>query len=214
MNTIQDGTFITLNYTGRLAETGDVFDTTDESIAKKHGLSNGTYGPAIICVGEHQILSGIDSHLLGKKPGHYLITLKSAEAFGVKDTRLIQLIPIARFKEHNIQPHVGLQLDVDGMVGIVRNASGGRILVDFNHPLASKDVIYELDIVNTVTDPVAQIRSLVVRMLHTEKVTLKLDKDAVSISLPAKLPIEAQELFETILKKRTIAKTVKWNIHA
>jgi len=59
---------------------------------------------------------------------------------------LLKLIPLTAFKEQKINPQVGLVLNIDDAKGIVRSVSGGRVIVDFNHPLAGKEVIYKIKI--------------------------------------------------------------------
>ena len=44
-------------------------------------------------------------------------------------------------------------------MGIVRSVSGGRVIVDFNHPLSSKDVHYDVEVLKIVTDKKDQIQA-------------------------------------------------------
>src|SRR3989344_5391232 len=59
---------------------------------------------------------------------------------------LLKMIPIKVFFQHKINPVQGAMLNFDGKMGKVLSVSGGRVLVDFNHPLAGKDVIYEVNV--------------------------------------------------------------------
>ena len=43
-------------------------------------------------------------------------------------------------------------MNFDGRVGKVLSVSGGRVLIDFNHPLAGKDLVYEIDIKRKIDD--------------------------------------------------------------
>ncbi len=158
---IKKGDFIELNYTGKLAETKDVFDTTVEEVAKKeeiHG-KNAKYGPVVIALGEGQLLKGLDTELVGKEIGKYTIFIEDINGFGKKDAKLLKLVPTRVFTKENIRPYVGLQVNVDDKMGIVRSASGGRIIVDFNNPLASKDLEYDVEILRIVTDKKEQLES-------------------------------------------------------
>ena len=142
MEQIKKHDFIEVEYTGKLKEENTVFDTTDEKVAKEHHLSsNFGFGPVVICVGEQQILAGLDKNLENKEVGkEYEFDIKPEDAFGNKDPKLIQLIPTNKFKQQNIQPMPGMQMNIDGIVGTVKTVSGGRTLVDFNHPLAGKEL--------------------------------------------------------------------------
>ena len=145
--------FVEIEYTGVIKEGNVIFDTTSEKVAKENNLfdKDADYGPVVICIGEEQVLKGIDSALVGKEPGEYKIELNAEQAFGNKDPKLIQLMPTSKFRQQQIQPVPGLQVNIDGIFGIVKTVSGGRTLVDFNHPLAGKDLIYNLK-VNGILD--------------------------------------------------------------
>ena len=45
-----------------------------------------------------------------------------------------------------IQPIPGLQLNIDGSFGVVKPSAADACLVDFNHPLAGKDLVYDVKI--------------------------------------------------------------------
>jgi len=147
--------YIEIEYTGKVKDTGLVFDTTVESVAKAHDLFKEkiTYKPIIVCIGKQHLLKGLDEQIIGKEPGSYTIEVKDVDAFGKKDPNLLKLIPLKVFAKENIRPFVGLDLNIDGQYGIVRSVNAGRIIVDFNHPLSSRDLTYEIEIKRLVTDP-------------------------------------------------------------
>ena len=70
MSKIKKHDFIEIEYTGKL-EDGGVFDTTSEKVANENHIHNPQmkYGPVVICIGEHQVLKGIDDFLLDKEAG-------------------------------------------------------------------------------------------------------------------------------------------------
>ena len=97
--TVQKGDFVELQYIGKLPD-GTVFDSTDEEVAKKHGFFSDKkkYGPVIICVGEQQILPGLDQKIAGKEIDQtYLIHLTAAEAFGKRDITKMKIVPLQTF---------------------------------------------------------------------------------------------------------------------
>src|SRR3989344_6396188 len=141
---IQLHDFVEIEYTGKLTD-GTVFDTTSEKVAKEHHLHNPKhqYKTAVVCVGERQLLPGLDVQLVDKELGkEYTLTLQPETAFGKRDIKQVKIIPMNMFRQHNVQPHPGLQVDVDGEMGLVTKVSGGRVIVNFNHPLAGKEVTY------------------------------------------------------------------------
>lgn len=189
--TLKKNDFVSVEYTGRLKDTGEIFDTTYEEVAKSEGVHNTKvkYGPITICIGQNQIIPGIDETLIGKKEGEsYNIDLSAEKAFGKKDAKLLKLVPSNIFKKQGIRPFVGLEVQLDNMPGIVRTVSGGRILVDFNHPLSGRDVSYEIKVVKTITDPVEKISSYLSLILGIKDPKVKIDNDKAEIEM--ELPLE------------------------
>ena len=100
MTRVKKGDFIEVSYIGKVASTQVIFDLTDEKLAKEQHIYNPNhiYGPLIICIGEAQILKGIDDNLVGKEVGKtYRIELNAENAFGKKDPKLI-LSPAKRLE--------------------------------------------------------------------------------------------------------------------
>ena len=181
--------FVELEYTGRLKEGSVVFDTTDEKTAKDARIfsEKSQYCPIVICIGEHMILRAIDEFLEGKEPGKYTLELPAEKAFGRKSAELVKMIPESKFAEQGIRPVPGLRLNIDNYVGIVKTVSGGRTVVDFNHPLSGRDVVYELKISGLVDDKKVQVESLLRGLLGVQAPVVVQEKKVV-ISFPAKLP--------------------------
>lgn len=202
---VKKNDFIEITYTGKLKDDGSVFDTTDESTAKENHLyrEGAEYFPIIVCVGEKHVLKGLDEFLIGKEPGDYTVELKPEDAFGKKSAKLIQLIPSRKFTEHNIKPAPGMSVNVDGNVGFVKAVSGGRILVDFNHPLSGKELVYEIGIKRVVTDKKEQVQSLLDLILSVRKGEAEIDvKDSsCTVKIKKKLPKEVLGKVEDKIKE-------------
>lgn len=162
MATVKKHDFVEIDYSARTKEDNALFDTTQEEVAKKEGVyeKNSHYHPAVICLGENMLLKAIEEQLIGKETGkEYIIEVKAEDAFGNKNAQLIQLIPMSKFRQQNIQPVPGLQLNIDGMFGIVKTAGGGRCYVDFNHPLAGKDLVYHVSVKRIVEDDKEKLKA-------------------------------------------------------
>ncbi len=205
---IEEGAFIELNYTGRIKGEDTVFDTTIAEVAQKEGLDiRRPFKPIIICVGAGHLVPGLDKRLVGSSIGKHEFEVPCEEAFGKKSAKLLQLIPRKVFKEQNVQPVPGLEISVDDQTGVIRTVSGGRIIVDFNHPLASKDLIYDVEILNIVTDKSKQISALLNLIgLPHGKVDIKEDKAEVEVA--QSLPEEIIKVFVEDIKKKTGIKEV------
>ncbi len=177
---IRIGDFIELKYTGK-AE-GAVFDTTDIEVAKKNGIYNkdAHYGSVRIRVGDGLLLKSLDEDVVGKEPNKdYNLKLAAEKAFGKKTPELIRMIPKRKFSESGINPVAGMPVNIDGVMAIIRTVSGGRILVDFNHPLAGKDVEYDYKITKIITDTKEKAESIIAMELglKPEEYLLELKED-------------------------------------
>ena len=203
--------FIEVEYTGRFKDTKEVFDTTDVKIAKEAQIfsEKGEYAPVIICIGEHHILRGIDEFLEGKELGSYTLELPPEKAFGKKKMELIKMIPTNKFTEQGIKPIPNLRLNIDGYVGLVKSVSGGRTVVDFNHPLAGRDVVYDLKTIKFVTDKKVQVESLLKVLFGTEIPVDVKEKKAV-VSFPSELPEQIKaELAKKVSELTSLELTVE-----
>ncbi|MBU1201861.1 MAG: FKBP-type peptidyl-prolyl cis-trans isomerase [Nanoarchaeota archaeon] len=204
---IKKGDFIELDYTGKIKDENLVFDTTKKSVAQSSGLNpNADYKPAVICLGEGYILPALEDGLVGKEIGTYSFDLSPEQSFGRKSAKLLKLVPLKVFKQQDIVPYTGLEVNIDDMFGIIRSVSGGRIIVDFNHPLASRDISYEIEIKKIVTDDKDKLESIIkIIGIHYDSLSVK-DKKAV-IVLEHSLPDQLKKLFEEKAKEKTGVET-------
>ena len=69
--TFTKGQLILLDYTAKIKDTGEVFESTNEEDAKKHSIHdpNLKYMPKLVSVGEAWVLKGLDDALSETKPG-------------------------------------------------------------------------------------------------------------------------------------------------
>ncbi len=190
--TVQLQDIIEIDYTGTL-DGGKVFDTTKESVAKAHQLpmENARFEPAIICVGEKQVLPGLDEALLGKSIGATVqVKLAPEQAFGRRDVKNIKIVPLSTFYQHKVDPQPGLQVNMDGQMGTVIRLAGGRVMVNFNHPLAGREVIYEVMIHRKITEPKEQLQAFLHATLRIpgEKMIIIIKENKAEIQLPVVLP--------------------------
>ncbi|MFC1691787.1 peptidylprolyl isomerase [Nanoarchaeota archaeon] len=198
-NTVKNGDFVEIEYSGHLKEDNKLFDTTDKEKAQKEGLFDPEtqYGAKIVCIGQTQLLKGLDEQIIGKEIGkEHKFEIGSEQAFGKKSAKLIQMISASKFKEHKLNPMPGLQINVDGMMGIVKRAGGGRVLVDFNHPLAGHDLVYDLKINKIVTDIKEKVKSIMAMNLGQLEFDIEIQGDKALISFTP-----ANVLPDSILKQ-------------
>lgn len=161
---VKKGDFLRLEYTGKVQETGEVFDTTDEKVAEEEGLKseNKIYGAIPIIVGAGHVLKGIEEALIDMDEGdEKTVDITPEEGFGERDPKLMQLIPMSEFRKQGIKPQVGMGITLEDSTGIIRSISGGRVRVDFNHELAGKNLQYKIKVDEIITDDEEKIRSMI-----------------------------------------------------
>ena len=160
---VKKGDFVQVRYVGRLKDDKKIFDLNDESVAKKEGVydQRARYGPLVVCVGQRDVVKGLDDAIVGKEVGkNFSVDLTPDDAFGKKDPKYFQLVNASKFKDSKMVPHPGMHVTINDTPGIVKTISGGRILVDFNHPLAGKDVMYDVEVVGVVEDDADKVKAI------------------------------------------------------
>ncbi|WP_135663044.1 FKBP-type peptidyl-prolyl cis-trans isomerase [Halorhabdus rudnickae] len=165
---LQDGEFVTLEYTARTVEGDDLVDTTSQEIADEEGVGEDQeFEPRTIVIGEGHIFDPVEEDIIGKEVGDEgSVVVSATEAFGEYDDEEVQTISAEKIPEDDRYP--GAHVDVDGEHGHVETIIGGRARVDFNHPLAGEDVEYEYEIIDVVDDREAKAQNLLETMLGME----------------------------------------------
>ncbi len=173
---LKKGDFIEIEYVGYDKESGKIFDLTSADVAKKEGILDpkASYGPIILCIGERFVVKGLDEFLPGKEEGNeYDVEIPPEQGFGKRDSKLMKLVSVEIFRKENIRPFPELRVNVDGLLGVVRSVSGGRIIVDFNHPLAGHHLLYKIKIIKTIKEKQKQLEWVLSRFSDKLKVVIK-----------------------------------------
>ena len=207
---IKAGDFVKVEFTGRVKPEGYIFDTTSKQVAQENGLYNPgiNYGPVVICVGKSMVLKGLDESLEGKELGFDgKIDISPEGAFGKKDPKLLKLIPTSKFKSHQIVPRPGLQVDIDGMIGFIKTVTGGRTIVDFNHPLSGKVLEYDIKILNKVDDKKEQVASMLTMKLNLKPdnfvIVVEDEKCTIELKGLPEIPEEMVKPISDLIKEST-----------
>ena len=141
--------FVEIEFTGKIKESGQIFDTNLKEDAEKIGVKD--IKPLRICIGEGMVVKGFDDALEGKEIGKSCsIEVEPKNAFGLRDPKLIKIVPISVFHEKEVNPYPGLVLNIDGVLARISSVSGGRVITDFNMPLSGKTVIYGFKITKII----------------------------------------------------------------
>jgi FKBP-type peptidyl-prolyl cis-trans isomerase 2 len=163
---MKQGDFIKIEYEARTVMTGQLYDTTKMELAAKHGM-RGAEGPETIIIGEGYVIKGLDEELEKRGVGEeFTINIPAEKAFGKRRVELIKTFSLQVFRKEKINPAPGLVINLGGINGKVLSVSGGRVRVDFNHPLAGKAVQYKTKILEKVTDEKEKIRAILKNRLR------------------------------------------------
>ena len=195
---IKNGDFVLANYTLKVKESGDVVDTTMESVAKEKGIHHEhegaeetdahRYEPLFLVVGEGWVPKGLDEGLVGLDTGQSsTIEVPPDKGYGTRDASKVRLVPFRRFRNEGITPVPGTQVTLDGKVGQVRTVGAGRVQVDYNHPLAGRTLVYEVSIQSIVEKAEDKIRNLAHKRLPVvdqAKFSLQLSPNELTIEVP------------------------------
>ena len=142
MAEVSKGDKVKVHYTGKL-EDETVFDS---SVDRE---------PLEFEVGAGQMIPGFDKAVEGMEPGEKKsIQIPSKEAYGPRRDDMMVTIKKEEFPE-NVDPEVGQQLQVKRENGhvfnvVVADVSGADVTLDANHPLAGKDLFFDIELVEIV----------------------------------------------------------------
>jgi len=199
---MKKGDFIKIDFVGKVVATNEIFDLTSEGIAKEKGIySEGhRYGPLLVIMGADMVVPGLEKRLEVMQPcGEREFNLKPEEAFGRRDLKLIKILPRANFIKQKINPVPGIFVTINGQQARIQSVSGGRIRVDFNHPLAGKEVRYKVRIVEQIKGPLEKAKAMI--EYYGIKAETKMEGGKLHISTVKPMPDVAKKLIEEKMKK-------------
>jgi len=208
---LKEKDFIEVDYVARIKD-DEIFDLTEEDVARENKIYNKDYRykPVIICIGKGDIIKGLDNKLIGRELGKHRIELTPEEGFGKKDAKLIKLVPTKEFTKQNVNPMPGMRLNLDGFMGKIISVTGGRTLVDFNNPLAGKDLVYEIEIKRRITDKKEQLQGFLDILFKDAKAEIKDDEATIEIK---NINEEMKEELEKEIMDRIKIKKVNFKIN-
>lgn len=157
-----------INYTARLKDTNEIFDTTIEDIAKEADVydENILYKPCLVIIGKNWLPEGLEEQLIGMQQGDKdTIAVEAKKGFGLRDRSKIRLIQRREFQKLQIKPKEGMKVELSGMEGRIMKVSSSRVKVDFNHDFAGHDLIYDVEIVEHISDVKDQFVALLEKRL-------------------------------------------------
>jgi peptidylprolyl isomerase len=143
MAAARQGDTVRVHYTGKLAD-GTVFDSS----LRPEGESN----PLEFTLGEGMVIPGFEAAVDGMRPGdEKTVTIPVDQAYGPRLEEMVAVINRSEIPE-GLDPEVGQQLEVTQQNGqvfsvLVTEVTPDTVTLDANHPLAGRDLVFELRLV-------------------------------------------------------------------
>ena len=140
--TIGSGKRVTLHFSVILLD-GTLIDSTKQKDA------------ATFVVGDGNLLPGFEQSIFGLKAGDKRsVVLEAENAFGPYNDDNIQHMHRSRFSQ-DTDLEIGMVMSFadksNGEIpGVVKSLDGDNVVIDFNHPLAGRDLTFEVEIINVV----------------------------------------------------------------
>lgn len=139
MSEAKKGDRVKVHYTGKLTD-GSVFDSSRERDPLEFELGSG------------MMISGFDAAVTGMKIGESKVAeIPSKEAYGEHNDEMVISVPKTQLPE-GLAPEIGQQLGMQQPNGEsipvrVTKVEEENIEIDANHPLAGKDLVFDLELV-------------------------------------------------------------------
>lgn len=130
---------VKVHYTGTLTS-GEVFDSSVER------------EPLAFTVGAGQMIKGFDDAVNGMEINEKKkVSIPAAEAYGERNDQLMQIVPKSDLPD-DMDPQLGQTLVASGPDGqqshvVIAEVTEETITVDANHPLAGKDLVFDIELV-------------------------------------------------------------------
>jgi len=187
---LQKGDFILIDYVAKVKETNEVFDTTKDDVAKKEHLhkEGQIHEPELVVVGEGWVLKALDEALVTmevNKP--QIVEISPDKGFGQRDPEKIKRVSIKQLYAKEINPVVGARIEYQGKNATIRSVGAGRVLLDFNPPLAGRTLIYDVTVTSKLDNVPEKIGALIHRrvpVVEQDKFKLTLKGTDLTIDMP------------------------------
>lgn len=183
--TVKNGDFIRIDYIESVD--GQVIAATDKDVATSKGIFNEDtmYGPHLVVVGAGQLVKGFEEDLIDKEIGYSgKIEIPPEKAFGTHDPKKTEIVPINKFKDE--KPVPGMRVGVNNKVGTVTRVIGRKAVIDLNHPLAGKTIVYEYKILECIEDRLEKLKAMIKTFARME-LEAEITDDVARVTVPWEL---------------------------
>ena len=202
--------FILIDYVAKIKDTGEIIETTIAEEAKRAGIysADKNYEPLLVILGEGRVIRGLEEALSQMNEGEEKeVEIPPEKAYGIRDPKKVKIIPLREFRKARVEPVPGRVVEINGALAVVRAVSGGRVQVDFNHPLAGKTLVYRIKVIKKLKDPVEKAKALIhrrIKRVPIDKFRVEIDDKARVVKVH--VPEEAMLIEDIQYAKMALAK--------
>jgi len=145
MSAAQPGDTVQVNYVGKFAD-GTIFDSSEGK------------APLTFIIGQQEVISGFDKAVVGMTSGDKKsVEVPFSEAYGPHHQKLVEVVKRSLLPA-DLELTVGGQLEVsreDGekMYFFIRELTDESVTLDANHPLAGKDLLFDIEVLDVRKQP-------------------------------------------------------------
>ena len=143
-NIVKIDSFLTLHYRLSFVNGTDIANTFTDK-------------PATVLMGGGQFAPGLEKTLLGMLEGEQkTVTLSPADGFGIRNPELVQKISLQTLQQNSDPGHdfsAGDMVEFEALhggkyAGVLQSIDESGAWFDFNHPLAGKDIVFEVKLIS------------------------------------------------------------------
>jgi len=210
----EENSFLLVDYVAKIKESGEIVHTTIKEEAEKAGIykEGEIYKPELIILGSNEVVKGFEKALKEAEINQEKeVEVPPEEGYGQRDPTKVKIYSLRKL-ERQVNPEdlkVGNSIEINGKVGVIKGISSGRVVIDFNPPLAGKTLVYKFKVLKKIEDEKEKISLLLSRWfprVEESKFLVEISGNEVTIRLPPEtfyvngLQVIKRAIFSSITK--------------
>lgn len=142
MSKIEKNHLVSINYVVTDKDSGEVLDS-----------NNDKEKPFVFLLGQNQVIIGLENALIGKQVGgNFKIEINPEDAYGIRNPDFLQEVSKDQFS--GIELTKGMTLfgqseDGQTVQVIVDEIGDDTVMIDYNHPLAGKTLLFDVEVLSS-----------------------------------------------------------------
>ncbi len=185
---MNDGDFIELSFELRAGADKKLISTSKEDVAKSENIFDDKkkYKDVVLIIGNEDMFKEINESFKSAEIGkEYEVVIPAKDAYGLRDNKNIKVVPMREFQRNKINPEMGKEVNINNKIGKIISITPGRVLIDYNHELAGKDIYYKYEIKQSIMDGKAKVQAIIEMYYNlSENFILSIENNVIDIQIP------------------------------